>query len=199
VTTLVDLIRHGEPVGGSRYRGQLDDPLSEKGWAQMRAAVEGRDDWQQIVTSPLSRCAAFAQELSARLMLPIETESRFMEIGFGSWEGRTRDELRAQDPLLLQRFQRAPLAHPVPGAEPVDQFRARVAAAWHEMVARHSGRHVLVVAHAGVIRAVVSEVLGIPPENMFRIRVDNAALTRVKVDPLEDGHWQTLVFHGGRT
>jgi len=38
ITTL-DLMRHGEPVGGRRYRGQMDDPLSEKGWAQMRNAV----------------------------------------------------------------------------------------------------------------------------------------------------------------
>ena len=34
--TTIDLIRHGEPVGGRRYRGgRMDDPLSEKGWAQM--------------------------------------------------------------------------------------------------------------------------------------------------------------------
>ena len=37
--TLIDMIRHGEPVGGRRYRGQIDDPLSEKGWRQMWAAV----------------------------------------------------------------------------------------------------------------------------------------------------------------
>ena len=28
ITTL-DLMRHGEPAGGHKYRGQLDDPLSE--------------------------------------------------------------------------------------------------------------------------------------------------------------------------
>lgn len=34
--TLIDLIRHGEPAGGRRYRGHgLDDPLTEKGWSQM--------------------------------------------------------------------------------------------------------------------------------------------------------------------
>ena len=36
IVTRIDLIRHGEPVGGRRYRGQIDDPLSEKGWKQMR-------------------------------------------------------------------------------------------------------------------------------------------------------------------
>ena len=33
--TVIDLIRHGEPVGGRRYRGHIDDPLSERGWQQM--------------------------------------------------------------------------------------------------------------------------------------------------------------------
>ncbi|MHB1590203.1 MAG: histidine phosphatase family protein [Sulfuricella sp.] len=38
-STTIDLIRHGEPVGGRRYRGRTDDPLSEKGWNQMWTAV----------------------------------------------------------------------------------------------------------------------------------------------------------------
>ena len=66
VTTTLDLLRHGEPVGGSRYRGQTDDPLSDKGWAQMRDAVGDVHPWDHIITSPLSRCSDFAHELAAR-------------------------------------------------------------------------------------------------------------------------------------
>ena len=89
--TTIDLIRHGEPVGGSKYRGQTDDPLSEKGWAQMRAALVGHQPWEVVVTSPLVRCRAFAEELAARLALPLEVDARLMEIGFGEWEGRTAE------------------------------------------------------------------------------------------------------------
>ncbi len=66
VVTTVDLLRHGEPEGGNKYRGALDDPLSELGWAQMRAATGDRCPWQAIVSSPLRRCAAFARELANR-------------------------------------------------------------------------------------------------------------------------------------
>ncbi len=49
MTTQIDVIRHGEPVGGRRYRGHgVDDPLSEKGWQQMWKAVADRSDWQHI-------------------------------------------------------------------------------------------------------------------------------------------------------
>ena len=40
-----DLLRHGEPVGGRKYRGQIDDPLSDKGWNEMRNATAKRHDW----------------------------------------------------------------------------------------------------------------------------------------------------------
>jgi len=37
--TTIDLLRHGEPEGGVRYRGDgVDDPLSARAWKQMWAA-----------------------------------------------------------------------------------------------------------------------------------------------------------------
>jgi len=30
--TTIDLLRHGEPVGGRMLRGSTDHPLSETGW-----------------------------------------------------------------------------------------------------------------------------------------------------------------------
>ena len=69
--TIIDLMRHGEPVGGRKYRGQMDDPLSEKGWAQMRAKLTDRAPWQRVISSPLSRCRAFAEALSTEYRLPL--------------------------------------------------------------------------------------------------------------------------------
>jgi len=59
--TRFDLIRHGEPEGGKRYRGTLDDPLSATGWPQMQAAVSEQDQWDAILTSPMARCRPFAE------------------------------------------------------------------------------------------------------------------------------------------
>ena len=59
---VIDLIRHGEPEGGRRYRGATDDPLTAAGWRQMEAAVAGLS-WQRIYSSPLVRCADFARHL----------------------------------------------------------------------------------------------------------------------------------------
>jgi broad specificity phosphatase PhoE len=180
--TRVELLRHGEPVGGRRYRGQLDDVLSERGWAQMWAAVGDRSDWQQIVTSPLQRCHAFAAALGERHQLPVQEEARFAEIGFGEWEGKTRAELEQLVPGQVGRFLSDPVTSRPPGAEPLDAFIARVQAGFDALLAACAGQPVLVVAHAGVIRAVMASVLQIPPAAMYRINVANAGITEIRTD-----------------
>ena len=196
-STIIDMIRHGEPLGGKRYRGQIDDPLSDKGWAQMRGAVGDHCPWDAIVSSPLSRCAAFAEELVARHGLPLSFDERLMEIGFGDWEGKTAAELMAQDPVCLMNFWRDPLNHTPPGAETLAAFAERITAAWQAILENHTGRHVLLVGHAGQMRMVLRHVLAMPLDAMFRIQVENAALTRIQVDGSGEEALARLIFHGG--
>jgi alpha-ribazole phosphatase/probable phosphoglycerate mutase len=191
--TRIDLLRHGEPVGGRRYRGRLDDELSERGWRQMWQAVQGRNDWQQIVTSPLRRCRDFAESLGELAGLPVRPEPRFAEVGFGAWEGRTRAELEQLDPGQVARFYRDPVNCRPPGAEPLAGFTVRVQAGFHDLLQRCPGESVLVVAHAGVIRAILVQVLDIPPGSMYRIQIDNAGMVRLRTDRERSF---TLVFHG---
>jgi alpha-ribazole phosphatase/probable phosphoglycerate mutase len=189
-----DLLRHGEPVGGHRYRGQTDDPLSERGWAQMWAAIPEAPPWRRIVTSPLARCAEFAQALGQRLGLRVEQDARFMEVRFGAWEGHTAAELEAADPGVLARFYQDPVHNRPAGAEPLGAFAARVAEAWREWTTPERRQHTLVVAHAGVIRAVIADVLEVPLARLYRIQVANAGLTRIVLGGERPA---TLMFHGG--
>lgn len=198
ITTLVDLLRHGEPVGGKRYRGQLDDPLSELGWREMRDAVGSDCPWDVIVTSPLVRCAAFARELAGRHGRPLVSEPRLKEIGFGAWEGRTAAELLSEDPERLRRFWSDPVRHTPPGAEPLAAFRDRVVAAWEDLLARHEGARLLIVCHAGVIRMLVRHALDMPLERLFRIHVPSASLTRLAVERNGTSAQPRLLSHAGR-
>jgi alpha-ribazole phosphatase len=197
--TVIDLLRHGEPVGGRRYRGQIDDPLSDKGWQQMRAAVANRDEWDVIRSSTLKRCSEFAQELAAQRHLSLTLDERLKEIGFGAWEGQTAEQLCAQDPQRLENFWRDPVTHRPAGAERLTDFQSRVQAAWSDILATHPGQRVLVVGHAGITRMMVSLALGSPIENMFRIQVGNAALTRLRIRGRGAAALPQLVFHGQKS
>jgi len=194
--TTIDLLRHGKPEGGRRYRGQIDDPLSAEGWQEMWASVDGEGaSWQHIITSPMVRCDAFAQALGAQLDIPVTRDGRLREVGFGAWEGHTADDLRAKDPQIITRFYHDPVNNRPAGAESLQDFSDRVGAALRDILQRHRGRHVLVVTHAGVIRATLTHVLDAPLGAMYRISIATASISRIRADgerPL------TVMFSGRR-
>jgi probable phosphoglycerate mutase len=181
--TVVDLIRHGEPVGGRRYRGNgTDDPLSPVGWEQMWRAVGDHSPWHQVVSSPLARCRGFACAIAGRHGLPLAVEPDLREVGMGAWEGRTPAAVREDDPAGFEAFYRDPVGRRPAGAEPLAELIERVGLAYDRAVASHPGRRLLLVVHAGVMRALVGRVLQGDPRRWYRIRIDYAGIVRIRHD-----------------
>jgi alpha-ribazole phosphatase/probable phosphoglycerate mutase len=180
--TTVDLLRHGEPVGGRRYRGQIDDPLSEQGWQQMWQAVSLERPWQAIISSPLRRCSEFATALGSELALDVAFDERFKEVGFGDWEGQTGDQLRLHDKSILSRFYHDPIRNRPQHAEDLNDFNRRVLQAYTKACKRYQGQHLLLVTHAGVIRCIINHTLQAPISSMYRLSIATASLTRITMD-----------------
>lgn len=197
--TTLDLIRHGAPVGGKKFRGSTDDPLSEDGWRAMHRAVGAARPWDHIATSPLSRCAAFAAHLHAQSGIPLSVHDDLREITFGEWEGMTAAQINAAHGDALARYWDDSASYTPPGAEPVAAFTARVAAAAQHLAQTHRGRRVLVVAHAGTMRAMFAKLLGLPMNTTMCFDIPYACLSRVVVydagDPAQNG---VLRSHGMR-
>lgn len=187
----IDLLRHGQPAGGHRFRGVQDDPLSETGWQQMRASVNEMAPWDVVVTSPLRRCAEFAAELSERCGLTVEIEPRLAELAFGDWEGKSYDEVKQEEPAAWKAFFDDPVSNTPPGGEEMADFCERIDAAWDDLLERHSGKHILVVCHGAVMRVIYRRVLAMPMNSLFLIEVPYACLSRIRHHPEGD----RLVFH----
>ena len=182
--TRIDVIRHGEPVGGRRYRGHgVDDPLSETGWQQMWASVPETPPWDLIISSPLLRCVEFARALADRSQVPCSIIDDLKEIGFGDWEGKTPDEIIAQDPDALERFINDPIHNRPEGAESLRDFSTRVWNAYQDIVTQNQDKHVLIVAHAGVVRAIVANVLGMRLDDAYsRLKVEYGAVASTLIE-----------------
>lgn len=197
----VDLLRHGEPEGGQRLRGGLDDPLSETGWAQLRAVTEQGRDWTAIVSSPLRRCREFAAELAAERDLPHRVIDELHEIRFGDWEGRTTESLWAnpEDRAVLQAYWNDGINCPPPGGERLDHFAERVACGWEKLLDEYAEGHVLVVAHGGTNRTLMCNALGLPVTAQWGFEVPYACLSRLRVYR-EPGQRASvlLAFHNGQ-
>ena len=176
---IIDLIRHGTPIGGSMYRGHsIDHPLSEEGWQQMRDAVGDYNEWDQIITSPLMRCQDFAQELHQRHHIPVKVVDDLKEVGFGQWEGKNSEEIDRQEYLA---FYHDPLNNRPEGSEPLEDFINRVVQCWKQLLKEFHGKHLLIVAHAGVIRAIISHILYSELMGMYKISVENGKICRIEI------------------
>ena len=170
----VDLLRHGELVGGLRYRGDgVDDPLTPQGLAAMWASVEG-GAWDAVVTSPLQRCHTFAKAYAEQQRVPLRVEPRLREIGLGAWEGLSHAEVKREHAAAYAAYKQDVLTGMPPDAEPVLEFIARVRAALDALVTENAQQRVLVVCHAVVMRAALLIALDAPPQALGRIRVDYA-------------------------
>ena len=139
----------------------------------------------------------FARQTGKTFTTTLEIVDDFSEIGFGVWEGRSVAEVHDADPLAIAQFWRDPVAHPIPGGEPVEIFDRRIRRAWDGLMRRYHCRHVLLVAHGGAIRMILRQLLDMPVRRIWRIEVPFAALSRIRRhrDPEVDPH---LVFHNGR-
>jgi len=121
----------------------------------------------------------------------VEIEPDLREVGFGNWEGKTRNELLSERPAEYHDFYRDPVHNRPEGAEPLEDFGTRVARVFDRLAGTHPGQHLLIVAHAGVIRATLGHVMQAPAANWYRAAVDNAGVSRFS----HDGNSARLVYH----
>ncbi|MVV48127.1 histidine phosphatase family protein [Pseudomonas sp. PB120] len=183
MTLNLDLLRHGETELGGGLRGSLDDALTDQGWAQMRVAVVDQGPWDRLISSPLQRCARFAQELGRQLGLPVQLEKDLQELHFGAWEGQSAIKLMETDAEALGLFWADPYAFTPPQGEPVEDFSARVLAAVGRLQAAYAGERVLLISHGGVMRLLLAQARGLPREQLLNVEVGHGALFSLSVEP----------------
>ena len=184
---LLYLVRHGETDWNRQHRiqGLTDIPLNDTGREQARRAgrLLASRDWDAVVSSPLQRALETATIIADELGLPAPTtDDQLVERNYGEAEGLDFDELN-------RRF---PEDAPVPGRERRSAVRKRAMAALLRIAATHPDESVLVVAHGGLIRAVLRAV---DPEgehgmitngSVHSFRYEDGALSLIAFDdPIE--------------
>lgn len=141
--------------------------------------------FQSVWTSDLARCRE-----TARLALgeggPVPTATPTLrELALGAWEGLTEDEVRARFPGELER-RRADMANAAPaGGESFARLRDRAWPALLDILSQsgESAGPLLMVAHAGVNRALICQALGMPLSRVFCLDQDYACLNILRFAP----------------
>ncbi len=179
--THLHVLRHG-PVdtgGARRAYGHSDLPLSARGRAEgealVRFAVERLPRPVGVLSSDLARCTEIAGPLAARLGVPLEATPELREQHMGAWEGRSWEELTAEDVAGVRAFWADYAGARPPGGESLADLSRRVG----DWLARRMdapgpalpplrGRRWVLVGHAGVVRVLTCGLLGIPLDQALR-------------------------------
>src|SRR5262245_32587495 len=137
------VVRHAETDWNRerRYQGRQDTPLSALGRVQAEAAgrMLAAQPLAAVWSSPLARARETAIAIAAPQRLTVREDPAFCEMGFGDWEGLSRDEVLAQFPALYRAWAETPHLARLPGAETLDEVRTRVLAGLDILRAAHDG------------------------------------------------------------
>lgn len=172
-TTKIIVARHGEAwcnreqyVGGPRScrgltpQGQVQASLL----AKRLAAEHATRPIDALYTTPLRRAQETAHIIGTVLGLRAQIEPDLREPDYGAADGLPWTKVVAE-------FGDAPALHPTravaPGAETWVEFLTRACAALRQIVARHEGQQVLIVAHGETIIAAHHLFLGVPDEQVL--------------------------------
>ncbi len=183
------LVRHGETEWNrdGRIQGHTDTGLNDYGRRQMDtlAARLAGCRFAAVYASDLSRAVESAQAIVEGRGIAIETDPDLREFSYGEWEGLTTEEAEAQDPEeYARRMALDAGVFAAPGGENTQQLLDRVRRFYECAVERHqSSEDVLIVAHAGSIRALLTCLLGLPDDRLWGFRVDGGSLSVVSNRP----------------
>jgi len=181
--TRVHLVRHAAAAAWSvgHCIGRTDVPLSQAGREradQLAASFAGLQ-LDAVYSSPALRARDTARPVAVVAHRGVSVVEGLAEIDFGSFDGRPFDEIAKSEPARYQEWMTDPTRVTFPGGESYADLQTRVTASIREVVQRHRGATVVVVTHAGPIRAVLAGVLEMPDRTLFRLDVAPGTVTVV--------------------
>lgn len=181
--TRLFLVRHGSTEANERkpfvlQGSEIDTPLTTKGWQQARevAAFLREVKLSAIYASPMIRAQQTASLCAEPRQMKVCAVETLKECRVGRWQGLSWDEIRARDPIEVERFLANPARERHPEGESYEDVLARVAPALNDILAAHAGQNVLVVAHNMVNRAYLANLLGIDLSHARRVRQTNCCV-----------------------
>ncbi|MDP1809405.1 MAG: alpha-ribazole phosphatase [Actinomycetota bacterium] len=181
----VTLARHAETIWNEqlRYIGRTDLDLSPLGRNNAELLADHFRDVRldAVYASDMKRAGQTAGAVAQTHGLPVQREPLLNEIDFGAWEGLTHKEIAAAYPGTVEKWLADPFTVDIPGGEPWPVFADRVRRGW-ENITRSARGHILIVTHAGCIKAILGRIMELDGAMWWNVYQDKGALNHIVVD-----------------
>lgn len=176
------LVRHAQSEWNAvgRWQGQADPPLTAHGRQQARELAERfpKAHLTHLFTSDLQRARDTAAPLAQRFGLEPVVDRDLRELDVGSWSGKTREQIRAEDARALDLFFQG--REGWEGGETYQQHEARASAVAGRCAGMDDDARVVLVTHGGTLRAIVLALLQIDPDLRWRFSgIGHTSITHV--------------------
>jgi alpha-ribazole phosphatase len=173
------LIRHTktDTLKGLCY-GQSDVPLEKSFLEEVHQLQQKLPEIKansMIYSSPLKRCVKLAERFSDN----VTTDARLLELDFGDWENKRFDDI---DAAVLQQWMDDFVHVTPPNGESFIDLCQRAGSFWQDIVRgiHPASEQILIVTHAGVIRALLAHILRMPPASAFQFQIDVGSVHKLQ-------------------
>lgn len=179
------LVRHGKiDIGKEKcYIGITDLPLNTEGIIQAQKLKEffKNIDIEKVYVSSLTRCIQTANIILEDRNLESVLLKEFMEINMGQWEGKSFKYIKDSFPEEFKKRGENIDTYIPPEGESFKQLERRVMPTY-KAITQNSKGNLLIVAHAGVNRVILSNVLSIPLRNIFQLEQQYSCINEICYD-----------------
>jgi broad specificity phosphatase PhoE len=187
--TILYLIRHAATEANlarpARLQGRRQNPpLARLGVRQAEATrnVLAIRPLDHCYCSPLLRAVQTATIVAAPHGLVPQPLEALAECDIGRWEELDWQTIRQVDAEAYRRFMADPAEAGYPGGESLADVHNRASAAIEELLTRHAGQAILVVAHHVVNRTYLAGLLGLSPRQARQVMLDTCGISVVVRD-----------------
>jgi probable phosphoglycerate mutase len=122
---------------------------------------------------------------------PVAYSGEIQELSQGDWEGKPRSEIYT--PEWLAEINSNPWLFKAPNGESQKEVEERMFDfISDEIVKKYAAGNFLVIGHGMAFKCLLRGVLGISSQMAYKLRIDNASLTKLRYDPGDGWHLDYL-------
>lgn len=184
--TTVLLIRHGETEWNTlgKFQGCTDIALSEDGIKQAELLKNRlKEDFDYIYTSPLSRAFETANILASGTDKEVTVAPEIREINFGEWEGLTIHEIAEKYPEVFKAWRTDKTESYICGGDSsIHNAANRAEKCILDIVSKHKGEKIAIVAHGGIIKAGLMGIFGWDMTMYHKMALGNTCINTLTFD-----------------
>ena len=183
------LIRHAQTEWNiqRRFQGHGDSPITEEGQEQLqrlKSRLAGLE-FDVVYSSDLRRTMETSKMLSGKQRVE---EPRLRERGVGILEGLNLEQIMAEHAEAFRAFRSGDKDHQIEGGESLQIALNRAWTFLEEMPEKHPGAELAAVSHAGLIRLICKQILGLALDAPNFFQIPNTSLTQLVFSP-KDRSW----------